>query len=96
MPTGVRNERALELAIRAAEAEERLLGRRLERLAADQQRARRRIERDLRAEHFGKLPDGWNERDVAGSARPGGGTPGPARPVGGDAADRQAAGSSAR
>jgi hypothetical protein len=65
MPIGVRDERSLELAIRAAEAEERLLGRRLERLAADQLRARRQIERELRAEHLGHQPDGWNGRDGA-------------------------------
>lgn len=60
MPVGVNESRALELAIRAAVAEERLLQRRLERLATEQRRTRSQIEQELRREHFGRLPDGWN------------------------------------
>jgi len=59
MPLGVSEQRALELLIRTAEAEERLLGRRLERLAGEHQRSRWTIEQQLRRERFGRLPDGW-------------------------------------
>jgi hypothetical protein len=62
MSVGVKNHRALELLIRAAVAEERLLQRRLDRLAGEQQLARWHIEQELRREHFGRLPDGWNGR----------------------------------
>jgi hypothetical protein len=48
--------RTLELIIRAAVAEERLLGRRLERAAADQRRVREEIERSQRPQ------DGSSER----------------------------------
>ena len=59
MPLGVSELRALELLIRTAEAEERLLGRRLERLAGEHQRSCWAIEQQLRRAHFGRLPDGW-------------------------------------
>lgn len=59
MPVGVRHHRSLELLIRTAEAEERMLQRRLDRMAGDQQRTRWTIEQELRREHFGQLPDGW-------------------------------------
>ena len=62
MSVGVSESRALELAIRAAAAEERLLQRRLERLATEQRRARSEIEQELRREHFGRPPDGRNGR----------------------------------
>jgi hypothetical protein len=62
MSVGVNESRALELAIRAAIAEERLLQRRLDRLASEQRRTRSQIEQELRREHFGRLPDGWNGR----------------------------------
>ena len=58
MSVGVKEGRALELIIRAAVAEERLLQRRLDRLASEQQRSRWAIEQELRREHFGRLPDG--------------------------------------
>lgn len=48
--------RSLELVIRGAEAEERMLERRLQRVAAGQQRARQAIESELRHEHFGRMP----------------------------------------
>ena len=60
MSVGVREHRSLELLIRTAEAEERQLGRRLDRLAGEQIRTRWAIEQELRREHFGRLPDGWN------------------------------------
>jgi hypothetical protein len=60
MSVGVNESRALELVIRAAIAEERLLQRRLDRLASEQRRTRSKIEQELRREHFGRLPDGWN------------------------------------
>jgi hypothetical protein len=66
MSVGVKNHRALELLIRVAVAEERLLQRRLDRLAGEQQRARWRIEQELRREHFGRLPDGWNGGNGSG------------------------------
>jgi hypothetical protein len=47
--------RSLELVIRGAEAEERVLGRRLERLADTQRSTRRSLESELRHEHFGQL-----------------------------------------
>jgi hypothetical protein len=62
MSVGVNESRALELAIRAAVAEERLLQRRLDHLASEQRRTRWQIEQELRREHFGRLPDGWNGR----------------------------------
>jgi hypothetical protein len=43
MATDILERRALEMLIRRAEAEERLLERRLERVASDQARARRSI-----------------------------------------------------
>lgn len=60
MSVGVREHRSLELFIRTTEAEERQLGRRLDRLAGEQIRTRWAIEQELRREHFGRLPDGWN------------------------------------
>jgi hypothetical protein len=57
--------RTLELIIRAAAAEERLLGRRLERIAETQRKTRDEIARELRREHFGHPPavqDGNSER----------------------------------
>jgi hypothetical protein len=48
--------RSLELLVRRADAEERLLERRLERAAEDHARTRRRIEAELRREHSGRLP----------------------------------------
>jgi hypothetical protein len=48
--------RTLELVIRGAMAEERLLGARLARLADSQRRARDDIERELRRERFGQPP----------------------------------------
>jgi hypothetical protein len=48
--------RTLELIIRAAAAEERLLARRLERIAASQRKTRDEIARELRREHFGQPP----------------------------------------
>jgi hypothetical protein len=48
--------RSLELLVRRADAEERLLGRRLARAADDQAQTRRRIEAELRREHWGRLP----------------------------------------
>jgi hypothetical protein len=66
MSVGVRDHRSLELFIRTAEAEERLLGSRLDRLAGEQHRTRWAIEQELRREHFGRLPDGWNGRGGPG------------------------------
>jgi hypothetical protein len=48
--------RSLELIIRAAEAEERMLGRRLDRVAEAQRQTRTQIARELRREHFGQPP----------------------------------------
>ncbi len=48
--------RSLELLVRGADAEERLLERRLERVADDHARTRRAIEAELRREHWGRLP----------------------------------------
>jgi hypothetical protein len=48
--------RSLELIIRAAAAEERLLSRRLESVAAAQQRTRADIASEIRREHFGHPP----------------------------------------
>lgn len=67
MPIGISEHRSLELLIRTAEAEERLLGRRLERMAGEQLRARWAIEQELRREHFGRLPGA--ERGQLGSVR---------------------------
>ena len=50
--------RTLELIIRAAVAEERLLGRRLERVAEDHRRARHDIARDQWREHAGPPAEG--------------------------------------
>ena len=49
--------RTLELIIRAAAAEERLLGRRLETIAQSQRKTRDEIARELRREHFGRPPE---------------------------------------
>jgi hypothetical protein len=49
--------RTLELVIRAAVAEERLLGRRLQRVAESQRKTRDEIERELRRERFGQPPE---------------------------------------
>jgi len=48
--------RSLELIIRAAAAEERLLRRRLEGVAAAQRRTRSDIASEIRREHFGHPP----------------------------------------
>jgi hypothetical protein len=48
--------RSLELLVRRADAEERLLERRLAQVADDQTMARRQIEAELRREHWGRLP----------------------------------------
>jgi len=50
--------RRLELVIRAAMAEERLLGARLARLAESQRRTRDDITREVSREHFGNPPNG--------------------------------------
>ena len=62
MPVGISEHRSLEITIRTAAAEERLLQRRLDGVAREQQRARLQIEQELRREHFGRLPEGWNGR----------------------------------
>jgi len=49
--------RTLELIIRAAAAEERLLSRRLERIAETQRKTRDEIAREMRREHFGHPPE---------------------------------------
>jgi hypothetical protein len=59
--------RSLELIIRAAAAEERLLGRRLDRIAEAQRKTRGEIANEIRREHFGHppvrpQPDGSSER----------------------------------
>jgi hypothetical protein len=56
--TGSARDRArtLELIIRAAVAEERLLGARLARMEESQRQARENIARELRREHFGHPP----------------------------------------
>ncbi len=48
--------RTLELVIRAAVAEERLLGARLQRIADSQRKTRDEIARELRRERFGQPP----------------------------------------
>ena len=48
--------RSLELIIRAAAAEERLLSRRLQSVAAAQQKTRADIASEIRREHFGHPP----------------------------------------
>jgi len=48
--------RSLELLVRGADAEERVLERRLARAADDQARTRRQIEAELRREHWGRMP----------------------------------------
>ena len=53
---GRMERRSLELLVRRADAEERLLERRLARVADDQALARRQIEAELRREHWGRLP----------------------------------------
>jgi hypothetical protein len=52
--------RRLELIIRAAVAEERLLGRRLARAQDEQRRTRAQIDRELRRECWGQPPN-WNQ-----------------------------------
>ena len=54
--------RRLELVIRAAMAEERLLGARLARLAESQRQTRSSIDREIRREHFGNPPANGNGR----------------------------------
>jgi len=55
--------RTLELIIRAAAAEERLLGARLERAAQAQRKVREEIAREQRREHFGRpAQEGSSER----------------------------------
>jgi hypothetical protein len=55
--------RTLELVIRAAAAEERLLGYRLQRAAEAQRKVRDEIAREQSREHFGHPPqDGSSER----------------------------------
>jgi hypothetical protein len=63
MSVGISERRALEITMRVAAAEERLLQRRLDGVAREQQRARLQIEQELRREHFGRLPDGWASRE---------------------------------
>jgi hypothetical protein len=59
MPDSARDAaRTLELILRAAAAEERLLARRLDQVADAHRRARAEIERELRREHFGQSPNG--------------------------------------
>jgi hypothetical protein len=60
--------RTLELVIRGAMAEERLLGVRLARMAETQRQTRGEIERELRRERFGRAPVNGN-----GASPPGGG-----------------------
>jgi hypothetical protein len=48
--------RSLELIIRGAAAEERVLQRRLDRVADAQRKTRAEIESELRREHFGQPP----------------------------------------
>jgi hypothetical protein len=50
--------RTLELIIRAAVAEERLLGARLARMEESQRQTRENIAREQRREHFGHPPEG--------------------------------------
>jgi hypothetical protein len=71
--TGSARDRArtLELIIRAAVAEERLLGARLARMAESQRRTREDIAAELRREHFGHPPA------PNGASPPAGGWPGP-------------------
>jgi hypothetical protein len=54
--------RALEITIRAAVAEERLLGRRLQRVAEEQRRTRAQIATEERRERFGQPPEGNGRR----------------------------------
>jgi hypothetical protein len=58
--------RSLELIIRAAAAEERLLTRRLDRVAEAQRKTRSDIASEVRSEHFGHPPvqteDGSSDR----------------------------------
>jgi hypothetical protein len=58
--------RSLELIIRAAAAEERLLQRRLDRVADAHRKTAAEISSEVRREHFGQLPlqpnDGSSER----------------------------------
>jgi hypothetical protein len=54
--------RSLELIIRAAAAEERMLGRRLEIVGEAQRRTRADIGSELRREHFGHTPE-WGQAD---------------------------------
>jgi hypothetical protein len=58
--------RSLELIIRAAAAEERMLQRRLDRVADEQRRTASLISSEIRREHFGHPPvqpqDGSSER----------------------------------
>jgi hypothetical protein len=54
--------RSLELIIRGAAAEERMLGRRLESVAEAQRRTRADIASELRREHFGHMPE-WGQAD---------------------------------
>jgi hypothetical protein len=71
VPRSARSEaRSLELIIRAAVAEERLFTRRLDRVAQAQQRSRSEIERELRHEHFGHLPESWAQRNGSTSPSP--------------------------
>jgi len=60
--------RTLELVIRGAMAEERLLGARLARMADSQRQTRAEVQRELRREHFGHPPSNGN-----GASPPGGG-----------------------
>jgi hypothetical protein len=54
--------RRLELIIRAAVAEERLLGRRLARAEEEQRRTRADLAREYRHEHFGQPPENGDAR----------------------------------
>jgi hypothetical protein len=53
--SAARQRRALQLVIRGAEAEERVLERRLADVAEGQKQTRRSLEAELREEHFGRL-----------------------------------------
>jgi len=66
--TGSARDRArtLELIIRAAVAEERLLGVRLARMEESQRQTRQNIAREQRREHFGHPPDGASRPQAGG------------------------------
>jgi hypothetical protein len=65
-PSARDRARSLELIIRAADAEERILGRRLEGVAEAHRKVRLDITNEIRREHFGHPPvqadDGSSDR----------------------------------